>query len=118
MALTLKEITEKLNLTLLTEKIDFTEIPVKSGYCSDLLSCVMTGAEPEGLWITLMSHSNIVAVAALLDLAAIIITEDAQPDQETIDKANDKGVIMLSSPEPNYEIIGRLWELGLKATKH
>jgi len=118
MALTLKEITEKLNLTLLTEKIDFTEITVKSGYCSDLLSCVMTGAEPEGLWITLMSHSNIVAVAALLDLAAIIITEDAQPDQETIDKANDKGVIMLSSPEPNYEIIGRLWELGLKATKH
>lgn len=118
MTLTLNEIIRKLDLTVLTETKDFADTPVKSGYCSDLLSCVMTGAEPEGIWITLMSHSNIVAVAALLDLSAVIITEDAQPDQETIDKANDKGVTMLSTQDPNYEIIGRLWELGLKATKN
>ncbi len=114
--MTLNDIIQKLDLEVLTESKDFTEVFVKSGYCSDLLSCVMTGAEPQGIWITLMSHSNIVAVAALLDLAAIIITENAQPDQETIDKANDKDVIMLSSPDPNYEVIGKLWELGLKAT--
>jgi hypothetical protein len=114
----LNEIIQKLNLEVLTEQKDFSTLTAKSGYCSDLLSCVMTGAEPEGLWITLMSHSNIVAVAALLDLTAIIITENAQPDQETIDKANEKGVTMLSSPEPNYDVIGRLWELGLKATKN
>ncbi|HAF48237.1 MAG TPA: serine kinase [Anaerolineaceae bacterium] len=114
----LDEIIQILNLKILTNSKDFSTIKVKSGYCSDLLSCVMTGAEPEGLWITLMSHSNIVAVAALLDLAAIIITEDAQPDQQTIDKANEKDIIMLSSPDPNYEVIGQLWELGLRATKN
>jgi len=114
----LDEIIQILNLKILTNSKDFSTIKVKSGYCSDLLSCVMTGAEPEGLWITLMSHSNIVAVAALLDLAAIIITEDAQPDQQTIDKANEKGITMLSSPDPNYEVIGQLWELGLRATKN
>jgi hypothetical protein len=114
----LNEIIQNLNLKVLTNSKDFSSINVKSGYCSDLLSCVMTGAEPEGLWITLMSHSNIVAVAALLDLAAIIITEDAQPDQQTIDKANEKDITMLSSPDPNFEIIGKLWELGLRATKN
>ncbi|MDF1518925.1 MAG: hypothetical protein RQ728_02445 [Brevefilum sp.] len=114
----LNEIIQNLNLKVLTNSKDFSTIKVKSGYCSDLLSCVMTGAEPEGIWITLMSHSNIVAVAALLDLAAIIITEDAQPDQQTIDKANEKDIIMLSSPDPNYEVIGQLWELGLRATKN
>lgn len=117
MNLTLSEVIRELNLKVLTDTNDFTEISVKSGYCSDLLSCVMTGAEPEGLWITLMSHSNIVAVAALLDLSAIIITEDAQPDEETIEKANAKGVVMLSTSVSNYEVVGRLWELGLKATK-
>lgn len=116
--MTLNEIIQKLNLIVLTDSKDFSTVNVKSGYCSDLLSCVMTGAEPEGIWITLMSHSNIVAVAALLDLAAIIITENAQPDQETIEKANQKGVTMLSSPEPNYAVIGQLWELGLLATKN
>ena len=113
----LEEIIQKLNLQVLTDQKDFSTVEVKSGYCSDLLSCVMTGAEPEGVWITLMAHSNIVAVAALLDLAAIIITEDAQPDQDTIDKANEKEVTLLSTAEPNFAIAGRLWELGLTANQ-
>jgi predicted transcriptional regulator len=112
----LQEIINKLNLKILTEAQGFSAVDVKSGYCSDLLSCVMTGAAAEGLWITLMAHNNIVAVAALLDLAAIIITEDAQPDQDTIKKANETGVILLSSPMPNFHVVGQLWELGLQAT--
>jgi hypothetical protein len=113
----LQETIEKLELNILTDPKDFAEITVKSGYCSDLLSCVMTGAEPEGVWVTLMAHSNIVAVAALLDLAAIIITEGAQPDQDTIDKANQKGVTLLSTSHPNFHVVGQLWELGLKSTQ-
>lgn len=111
----LSEIIQKLDLKVLTEAKDFSEVPVTSGYCSDLLSCVMTGAQPEGVWITLMAHGNIVAVAALLDLSAIIITEDAQPDADTIIKANEKGVTLLSTPAPNFTAIGQLWELGLRA---
>ncbi|MFN2305260.1 MAG: serine kinase [Anaerolineales bacterium] len=113
----LQEIIQKLNLKVLTEPKDFSSIMVTSGYCSDLLSCVMTGAEPDGVWVTLMAHGNIVAVAALLDLSAIIITEDAQPEQDTIDKANEKGVTMLSSPKTNFQINGQLWDLGLRATQ-
>jgi len=111
----LDEIIKQLNLKLLTGTKDFSAVQVKSGYCSDLLSCVMTGAEPESLWITLMAHNNIVAVAALLDLTAIIITEDAQPDKDTIQKANDKDVTMLSTTKSNFHIIGELWDLGLRA---
>lgn len=112
----LDEIIQQLNLKVLTEPKDFSTISVNSGYCSDLLSCVMTGAEPNGVWITLMAHGNIVAVAALLDLAAIIITEDAQPDPDTIQRANDKDVILLSTPVPNFSMVGQLWDLGLRAT--
>lgn len=113
----LQEIITKLNLKVLTQPIDFSNIPVKSGYCSDLLSCVMTGASPEGVWVTLMAHSNIVAVAALLDLSAIIITEDAHPDPETTNQANQKGVSMLSTTADNFETVGRLWELGLRVSQ-
>lgn len=111
----LEEMIKSLDLKVLTNPKDFSETLVKSGYCSDLLSCVMTGASPEGVWVTLMAHGNIVAVAALLDLSAIIITEDAQPDQDTIAKANEKGVVILSTPKTNFEVIGHLWELGLRA---
>ena len=113
----LQELIDQLDLKPLTENKDFSSIPVKSGYCSDLLSCVMTGASPEGVWITLMAHSNIVAVAALLDLSAIIITENAQPDTETINQANQKGVTMLSTTADNFETVGSLWKLGLRASQ-
>ena len=110
----LQNLIDHLNLTPLTEPENYESIVVTSGYCSDLLSCVMTGAQPQGIWVTLMAHSNIVAVAALLDLAAILITENAQPDQNTLQIANQKGVILLSTPKGNFETVGRLWELGVR----
>ena len=109
----LQQVIDQLNLTVLTEPRDFAGIEPKGGYSSDLLSCVMAGARKGYLWITLQAHLNIVAVAALNEVAAIIITENAQPDAASIDKANQQGVILLSTPEPTYEINGKLWELGI-----
>lgn len=113
----LNQIIQSLSLKLLTEPKDFSNTTVTSGYCSDLLSCVMTGAEPDGVWVTLMAHGNIVAVAALLDLAAVIITEDARPEPETIALANEKGVTLLSCPQTNFYANGKLWEMGLPAAQ-
>ena len=56
----------------------------QGGYSSDLLSCVMAGAKKDCLWVTLQAHLNIVAVAALNEVAAVIITENAQPDEASI----------------------------------
>ena len=78
----LQQIIDKLQLKPLTNTKDFTSIIPAGGYASDLLSCVMTGAKNQDLWITLQAHINIVAVAALLDLCAIIITEGAAPDEK------------------------------------
>ena len=109
----LQQIIDRLNLTVLTDPRDFTLIQPNGGYTSDLLSCVMAGAKSNYLWITLQAHLNIVAVAALLEVAAIIVTENAQPDSTTITKANEQGIILLSTPKPTYEINGKLWEMGI-----
>ena len=112
--MSLQQIIEQLELTILTEPRDFASIHPGGGYTSDLLSCVMAGAKGNYLWITLQAHLNIVAVAALLEVAAIIITENAQPDPATIAKANEQGVILLSTPKTTYEIDGTLWEMGIR----
>jgi hypothetical protein len=75
----------------------------------------MANAAKQGLWVTLQAHGNIVAVAALLDLCAVIITEDAQPDPATLAKANQEGVVLLATPKPSFHIVGKLWEMGLRA---
>jgi hypothetical protein len=110
----LEQIIDQLKLSVLTEAKDFARITPAGGYSSDLLSCVMAGARKGNIWITLQAHLNIVAIAALNEVAAIIITENAQPDAASIARANEQGVILLSTPQSTYEINGRLWGLGIR----
>jgi hypothetical protein len=110
----LQQIIDQLNLTVLTEPRDFAQILPSGGYSSDLLSCVMAGAKKGQLWITLQAHLNIVAVAALNELTAIIITENAQPDAASIAKANQQDVILLSTAQSTYEVNGKLWEMSIR----
>ncbi|NMB54322.1 MAG: serine kinase [Leptolinea sp.] len=110
----IQDLINALDLKVLTDQKDFSSIEPTYGYSSDLLSCVMAGAPRHGIWVTLQAHGNIVAVAALLELAAVIITEGAMPDENTIQKANDEGVILLSSTRSSFDIIGHLWEMGLR----
>jgi hypothetical protein len=110
--MTLQDIIDQLELKPLTTG-DFTLVPT-GGYTADLLSCVMAGAKRGAVWVTLQAHTNIVAVAALLEMSAVIITEGAQPDQTTLDKAQQEGIVLLSTDKFTYEIVGRLWELGLR----
>ncbi len=112
---TLQEIIDRLELKVLTVKRDFTEVTPTSGYTSDLLSCVMAGAQKRSVWVTLQAHANIVAVAALLDLSAIIITEGAMPDPSSIAKANEEEINLFFTTRSTYTIVGELWEMGLKA---
>jgi hypothetical protein len=114
MIMNLKEVITQLDLAVLTEPKDFALIQPTFGYTSDLLSCVMAGAPKQGIWVTLQAHGNIVAVAALLELTAVIITEGAMPDENTISKANDEGVTLLSSSKSSFGVIGQLWEMGLR----
>jgi hypothetical protein len=110
----LATIIDKLELKVLTEEKDFSQILVKDGYTSDLLSCVMAGAPNQSIWVTIQAHNNIVAVAALLELSAIIITEGAMPDPATIKKANEESITVLQTEQNSFQAIGKLWELGIR----
>lgn len=109
----LQEIIDLLHLQVLTGPLKDPGLTPTSAYVSDLLSCVMAGAKSGGVWVTLQSHSNIIAVAALLELAAVIITEGAVPESQVIESAKNRGVCLLQTNQKNYEIAGRLWEFGI-----
>ena len=114
MNMNLDQIIHDLDLTVLTEPKDFSQMVPSAGYTSDLLSCVMAGAAHSGIWVTLQAHANIIAVAALLELDAVVVTEGAAPDKVTIAKANEEGITLLSTPKPTFYVVGKLWELGLR----
>lgn len=107
-----RDIVDNLGLDVLSGE-DLLNQEAEGGYVADLLSCVMAGAEAGDVWITLQTHANIVAVASLLGIVAIIVAEGAPVPEETLAKAAQQGMIVLSCSEPVYETIAKLVKLGL-----
>ncbi|HOU24519.1 MAG TPA: DRTGG domain-containing protein [Anaerolineae bacterium] len=111
--MTLGEVARKLNLALATSTGSL-DVEVTGGYASDLLSCVMAKARKGNVWVTLQSHLNIVAVAALLQLAGIIVTEGMTPDEATIQKANEEEIPLLTTAATTFTVVTRLGQLGIR----
>ncbi|MGI6566168.1 MAG: DRTGG domain-containing protein [Limnochordia bacterium] len=103
-------------LSLEVEDPQILDREVEGGYCSDLLSDVMAKAAGGSIWVTNQVHANVVAVASLIDAAAVIIAGGMQPEEETVKKAQDVGIPLLSTSLSAFDVVGRLYELGLRGT--
>ncbi len=84
---------------------------ITGGYVSDLLSDVIGNAGEGSVWITLQSHHNIIAVASLKELSAIIIVKGGLPEEETVKKSNEENIPLLSTDKDTFTIAGQLFAL-------
>jgi predicted transcriptional regulator len=114
-SLKLSELVEKLELKVRTGA-DRLDVAVGHGYASDLMSDVMANSTEGDLWVTLQTHQNIVAVAVMKSLAGIILVSGREPEEETIRKAEAEEVPILISKMPTFELVGRLFELGISGS--
>ena len=86
-------------------------------YCCDLLSMVMGRAQEGDLWITVMGNVNAIAVAALADVACIVVAEGAVLDDAARKKAVDQEITVLKTEEPIFEAALAVWN-KLQAGAH
>ena len=91
------------------------ENEVLGGYVSDMLSDVIANSLKGDIWITLQIHQNIIAVAALKEMAGIVIIGGKEPQEATIEKAEAEQVPLLTSPLSAFDAAGRLYELGVRS---
>ncbi|PAB61389.1 AraC family transcriptional regulator [Anaeromicrobium sediminis] len=108
-----KELTKEGVFKLITNEDTANKI-IEGVYCCDLLSWVMSNGKVNNAWITVQTHVNIIAVASLLELSCIIVPENIEVEEETIEKANEENISILSTSLPAYEIFKILYELGIK----
>ncbi len=114
--ITLREIVDQVGLQVRTPEVNLMR-PVTGGYAADLLSCVMAGAKRGNIWVTLQGHPNIVAVASLLELAAIVVTEEAPIEPHTLARAAEEGIVVLSTPQTTWAVVAALAALGVPASE-
>jgi predicted transcriptional regulator len=113
--MTIREVVDSAQLEILAcpEGLD---PEVTGGYASDLLSDVIAHSRAGNLWITMQTHRNIIAVATLKELAAVVLVNGRAPDSETLEKAREEKVILLGSRLPAFELVGRLYRMGIPGT--
>ncbi|MCU4164064.1 DRTGG domain-containing protein [Carboxylicivirga caseinilyticus] len=104
------DIIEKLNLKVIAGA-EGLQNKVTGGYTSDLLSDVMGNADEGQVWITLQTHRNVMAVASLKEVAAVIIVKGLEAEESTISQSNNEGIPLLSSDLETFELSGQLYQL-------
>jgi hypothetical protein len=115
-----EERTDRMTVTKLAEIASLKPITlpdpdreVKGVYIGDLLSWVMGRADEGNAWITIMSNTNVAAVATLADVSCVIMAEGVVPDDGVALTASSKGINILSSEESAYQIAKKLSNAGL-----
>ncbi len=98
-----------INGKLLTESSDL-DTQITGGYASDLLSDVMGSAKEGEMWITIMRHLNVIAVASLTNIAAITFSKGFLPEEPVIQKATQVGVPLISTNLNTFQIAGILYQ--------
>lgn len=89
------------------------ENPIAGVYCGDLLSWVMSKAKEGNVWITIQSHINVIAVASLVGIPAVIMAEGSQVDQSVIDKAQEEEIAIFTTDLPAYEVASLCAQKGI-----
>jgi serine kinase of HPr protein (carbohydrate metabolism regulator) len=105
-----KDIVEKLNLKVCSGAQGL-EQEIEGGYTSDLLSDVMGNADENHVWVTLQTHKNIMAIASLKELAAVVLVKGLEPDEDTAEQSNEEGIPILSSDKEAFELTGELYSM-------
>ena len=82
-------------------------------FCCDLLSIAMGKAPADGVWVTVMGNRNTLAVASLTDTACIILAEGVSLDEETLKKAREEGIAVLSTDLPVFDAALKIYQAGM-----
>ena len=105
-----KEIVEKLNLNVFNKNANL-DAEVSNGFVGDLLSHVMGNSSEEQIWITVQTHKNVLAIASLNDLSAVLLIDDLEPDKHMLEAAENEGIAVLGTDKQAFEIAGEIHDL-------
>lgn len=108
--MTVEQLSKELHLTVYGGNDGLTT-EITGGYTSDLLSDVMGYAAAGNVWITLQTHKNVMAIASLKELAAIVLVKGFTPDDDTLAQANEEGIPILGSKEQAFELSAKIYNL-------
>ncbi|MDP2857535.1 MAG: DRTGG domain-containing protein [Bacillota bacterium] len=108
--MTVGEMAQTLSLRIFTGETALTS-GIATGYAGDLLSDVMSHCKEGSAWMTIQTHQNIIAVAVLTGVSAVIVCGGRAPEEDTLARAQKENIAVLGSNKSLYETVGKVYNL-------
>jgi predicted transcriptional regulator len=110
--LKLSEVKEILNADVIvgTEKLN---MEVTTAFGCDLMSDVLAFAKAGSLLLTGLTNTQVIRIANVLDIAAIILVRGKKPQTEALVLAKELQIPILTTKYILFETAGRLYAKGI-----
>ncbi|MCE5210129.1 MAG: hypothetical protein LLG40_01065 [Deltaproteobacteria bacterium] len=108
----LREVKEILKADVVVGE-DKLDIDVETAFGADLMSDVLAFAKAGCLLLTGLTNTQVIRIANVLDVAAIILVRGKKPPAEAISLAKDLQIPILATKYILFETAGRLYAKGI-----
>jgi hypothetical protein len=77
-------------------------------FASDLMSDVLTSAEPGSLLLTGLANSHVICTCSVADLAGVVFVQGKRPAPEVVSEARTKGITLIATRMTMFEACSRM----------
>ena len=77
-------------------------------FASDLMSDVLTSAEPGSLLLTGLANSHVVCTCSVADLAGVVFVQGKRPAPDVVTEAGTKGIPLIATRMTMFETCARI----------
>ncbi len=109
----IKDMMELLGATVLCGK-DKLNKDVVSACGSDMMSDVLAFVKDQAVLLTGLVNPQVVRTANMMDIHCIVFVRNKHPNQDTLQLAEENGLVVLSTPLRMYDACGILYSNGLE----
>ncbi|UMZ75293.1 hypothetical protein [Natranaerofaba carboxydovora] len=113
----LQEVKDILNAKVLVgnlKEFDENSFAIERVFASDLMSDVLAFAEERTMLLTGLTNLQAIRTAEMLDIEVVVFVRGKLPNQEILNLASEKGIIILATDNSMYDSCGRLYQKGVK----
>ncbi len=80
---------------------------------SDLMSDVLAFVKDQSVLLTGLCNPQVIRTAEMMDIVCICFIRGKKPEENIIELADDRGLVVMTSPLRMFEACGRLYANGL-----
>jgi len=92
---------------------NLSEIEIKTACGSDMMSDALAFVKDHSMLLTGLLNPQAVRTADMLDMRCIVFVRGKKPNNNIVELANERGIILLSTEYRMFTACGRLYAAGL-----